>query len=186
MRIKSAQKQKQSTVLEVDTGDPKDQRFHIIPNGVLETRMEAWDLSEGEAMDLLLAESELEDEVPDRFEVSDLEAAREQIKSLIDGHEVTWGVAKADVISMAAMPPEISKVIRDHVRSEISRSSAAPAGDAVGSLASSFSKGEEVKKGYERLAEERLADDIIAASPDLKKVPRVKPEEPVGLTVKYI
>lgn len=185
IKIKSAEKTNQATVLELDTGDPKDQHFHVIPAGVLETRMEAWGLSEEEALELVLAEAHGNTEIPDRFATEDLIAARNEVKAAIANHSVTWGVAKSDILRMAVLPAEIGKVVREHTRAELA-TTIRPGSGPMKSLADNVVKQQEVRAGYERQAEERLADDIVAANPQLKKELRNVPENTVGLTVKYV
>jgi len=167
MRIKAMNKGPQATTLEIDTGDPKDQRFHIIPAGVLETRMEAWDLNEDEALNLLLVEAQ-DVELPDRFEAEDLDAARNQVKAAIAKASIDWGVAKADVLKATALPADVAAAVREHTRAELAQA-VRPMRNPSESLVENVAKGKEVGAGYERLSEEYLADEFVADLPDEKR-----------------
>lgn len=184
MRVKKAIRSEQATVLELDTGDPKDQHFHVIPDGVLETRMEAWNLTREDALDLVLAEAHGDQEIPDRFSVDDLVAAKKVVSAVAVSNPVVWQVPRSQVADLTRLDPEMEDAVRKHVRDELGRP---PLVVAVGleSVMALRQKSDEVASGYQRRSEEILADDIIKANPDLKRAPRVRPDEPVGLTVKF-
>lgn len=187
MRIKGMQKQPQTTVLEIDTGDPKSQHFHIIPAGVLETRMAAWGLSESEALELLVIESDETVELPDRFTTDDLAAATSKVRSVIASKRVDWAVSKADALSMAALPAEAASAVREHTRAELAKA-VRPMPSPGQSMMENIHKGREVAAGYERLGEEYLADEIIATLPDdVRNAPRTVDEDgaPVELNIRF-
>ena len=146
MRIKAMKKGPQATTLENDTGDPKNQHFHIIPPGVLETRMEAWDLTEDEALNLLLVEAQ-EADLPDRFEAEDLDAARNQVKAAIANAGIDWGVAKADVLKAAALPADVAAAVREHTRAELAQA-VRPMRNSAESIVENVAKGKDVAAGY--------------------------------------
>ena len=183
--VKSASRSDQATMLEIDTGDPEEQHFHVIPDGVLETRMEAWGLSRDDAIELLMAEAHGKVEVPDRFRTPDFAKAKAKVNSAIRANGVQWDVPRDQVSEMTRLDPDVEAAVRRHVRDEIQLALPASQGHLRSAMAIQ-AKADEAAVGYQRLAEERLADDIISANPELNLAPRVVGREPVGLTVKLI
>jgi hypothetical protein len=191
MEIVSHQAGKGGTVvyLKLDNGE---MHGHAIPYGVLEQRAEAWQLPDDiDALDVVLVEAHYaSEEMPEfLFDDEDYLASREKVLGLVRKHRGKVTGKKAEAMAACHLPAEEATRLRSRLRSEFDDRMAAPAQPATPALESSErlqSRFKEIRLGYERLAEERLADDIIQDNPELQREPRVRPGETVGLTVKLV
>lgn len=189
MKVKSAKREKQATVLEIDTGDPQHQHFHVIPDGVLEDRQAAWGLASLEdALDLVLAEADEEDPAPAPADVTSRTKAKAGMLAKVKKANVDWSaVDRAQIAADAAVPPETAAAIEHHVKKVL--------GDAPITMAESAAKQHETLKnvaaGYERRNEEILADEHISAMPSYQRaMPRdasgVDRAQPVESGITYV
>lgn len=189
MKIKGAKREKQATVLEIETGDPKHQHFHVIPDGVLEDRQAAWGLASLEdALDLVLLEAVEEDPVPAPADVTSRTKAKAGVMAKVKKANVDWSdVDRAQVAAKAAVPPKTRDAIAKHV--------AAVLGDEPVTMAESIAKHHEtmqnVADGYKRRQEEILADEFVSAMPSYQRaMPRdasgVDRSQPVESGITYV
>lgn len=188
MRIIRHERSQSSTVvyLEMDDGSTY---AHCILDGILEDRQEAWELpDEVDPLDLVLVESHYAaEEMPGPFEDGYV-ANRERVLELVGMHKNKISGDKSAVRASCQLAPEDSERLRRRMRAEFTASRSKIASGPASIIDSAQrvnSDLKEIRKGFERLDEERLADEIIMSSPELKRIPRVRPEDSVGLTVKF-
>jgi hypothetical protein len=189
VKILRHERSKSSTVvyLEKDDGEV---HAHCIMDGILEDRQEAWELPDDvDPIDLVLVEAHYEAEaMPSPFE-GDFVTNREKVLGLVKRHKNKMTGDKKGLRESCQLPEEIRGKVRKQLREEFSASRRQfPAG--TGSMIDSRQRvnktTKDIRLGFDRLAEERLADDIISDNPELKRAPRVQSDEPVELSVKFI
>jgi hypothetical protein len=191
MEIIEAQRGSGGTVLTLRM-DGGELHGHAIPHGILEQRAEAWQLPDDiEPLDMVLVEAHYAgEEMPEfLFDDEDYLASREKVLGLVRKHRGKVTGKKAEAMAACHLPAEEATRLRSRLRREFDDRMAAPAQPATPALKSSerVQAGlKDIRLGYERLAEERLADDIIQDNPELQREPRVRPGETVGLTVKLV
>lgn len=190
MEILRAERGTDGTVvyLKLDNGELHG---HAIPRGVLEQRAEAWQLPDDvDPLDLIMVEAHYaSDEMPEfLFGDEDYLNNRERVLGLVRKYRDKVTGKKQEAHDACALPAEEAKSLRRMLRLEFDDRMAAPASPGGGSFQASQAMNsglKQVRLGFERLAEERLADEIIQANPELKRAPRVQEGETVGLTVKF-
>lgn len=151
---------------------------HCIPDGVLEDRQEAWELPEDvDPLEVVLVESHMCEEEFDPF-CEQFQENRDRFLKLVreKGKEIQGD--KAGARQAATLPEAVGRRLRKRLREEFQVARQVASGNYLESnqIIQDDLKG--IRKGFEKLAEERLADDIIGANPGLKMIPREVREEP--------
>lgn len=184
MKIVRHERGQSSTIIYMENDEGLLQA-HCILDGIMEDRQEVWDLPDDvDPLDLVLVESHAPETLPDPF-ASDFEANRAKAIGLVKKHRGKFTGNKAAVSAACHLPDEQSKKMRKRLREEFAASRAEASQSQTSSIESSHRINDVMKairKGNERRNEELLADEIMAANPELKRVPR----EDVGLTVKFV
>lgn len=191
MKVVGAEKSDTALMIHLDKGDGQT-HIHIVPDGIIEDRMEAWGLeTREEALDLVLVQSheDQDGEIPDRFRAEDLSTAKGKLRNIVKakskGIDYANGISREHICSLNKLPQETEEAIRHGVRDELRSAARVKPVGRDESLARYRRTRSDVAAGFQRRSEEILADEIISDNPELKLAPRIRDEETVGLSVKF-
>jgi hypothetical protein len=192
MKVIGVEKSDTATVLYLDKDDGQT-HVHVIPDGIIEDRMESWDLdNREEALDLILVQSheDPDNQIPNRFEVEDLAEAKTKLKNVVGNKskniKYATGISRKQICDKAKIDPDTEQAVRQMIRHELQAAAHVKTVGRQESLVRQRHARSDVAVGFERRAEELIADEIVSDNPELKKAPRIRDEETVESVVKFI
>lgn len=182
-------KQANRTTLTLDNGGD-GQLLQIFPDGTLEQYMGAFGLEAGAALTLILADAHIDGIESPLMGEPDIS---NKIRSVLSGAkgQIEWAIDRDQLLADMTLADDTAEMVKN-TWAEVAQQSFQESTTAEEDLRERMERNRGTAEGYQRIQQERLADEIVSSMPSGKRgMPRNTESSSsapvaVGLAIEFI